>query len=283
VKARDLLSPRYVLEHRDRIGPFLHGKAARLSQLIRLAYGALEIPFTLNDRHLLALKERHRGHRAFIIGNGPSLRTTDLGRLRGEITFAFNKIYLAFDQTDWRPTYYVAEDRLVLQQTYREIGALRSFTKLFPAKAKEWVPRFHDGIYFALAYEQFYPHLPRFVCHALKGLYWGSTVVYSALQLACFMGIREIYLIGVDFSFSRPTKAEKEGGTTVYTSEGERDHFHPEYRKPGEKWYAPNLHFQEKAFEAARLAMERRGGSVVNATRGGELEVLPRVGFDTLF
>ena len=73
---------------------------------------------SLNYQKLAALKDKHQGKRAFIIGNGSSLRISDLDRLTGEITFACNKIYLAFDQTQWRPTYYVAGDRLFFMQTW---------------------------------------------------------------------------------------------------------------------------------------------------------------------
>ncbi len=34
-------------------------------------------------RQLAALKDIHRGQRCFIIGNGPSLKKTDLSRLEG--------------------------------------------------------------------------------------------------------------------------------------------------------------------------------------------------------
>ena len=36
---------------------------------------------------LAAFKDIHRGERCFIIGNGPSLKKTDLSRLRHEFTF----------------------------------------------------------------------------------------------------------------------------------------------------------------------------------------------------
>ena len=47
------------------------------------------------DAKLKALKDCHRGRRAVIVGNGPSLNVADLERLKDEITFASNKIYLA--------------------------------------------------------------------------------------------------------------------------------------------------------------------------------------------
>ena len=47
---------------------------------------------------LAALKDIHKGERAFIIGNGPSLKQTDLGKLKGEFTFGLNRIYLMFPE-----------------------------------------------------------------------------------------------------------------------------------------------------------------------------------------
>jgi hypothetical protein len=93
------------------------------------------------------------------------------------------------------------------------------------------------------------------------------------------MGIREIYLLGVDFNFSEPS--EKKG--RILISEGESNHFHPNYRNPGEIWAEPKLHQQKKAFEEAGKAVEKMGGRVFNATRGGKLEVFPRVNFNELF
>jgi hypothetical protein len=103
------------------------------------------------------------------------------------------------------------------------------------------------------------------------------------MQLACFMGIREIYLIGVDFNFTLSDKTGEENKRKIYISEGERNHFHPNYRKPGERWHEPELHYQEKSYLAAREVVQQLGGQIFNATRGGKLEIFQRVDFDTLF
>ena len=42
------------------------------------------------------LKDNYIGKRCFIIGNGPSLRIEDLNCLKGEYTFAANRIYEIF-------------------------------------------------------------------------------------------------------------------------------------------------------------------------------------------
>jgi hypothetical protein len=236
-------------------------------------------PETVQD-----LKNRHAGERAFVIGNGPSLRISDLDRITEEVTFACNKIYLAFPETAWRPTYYTVEDHLVAQQNHTEIEAMRRVaTKLFPHTLALHGIHFSDGLTYRFNWKDVYPALPEFSDDARHGFHWGSTVVYTMLQLAAFMGIREIYLIGIDFSFTIP--AHREGSTgkfNIYVSEGERNHFHPDYRKPGEHWHQPNLEYQEKSFLSARNYFETHGGHIFNATRGGRLECVPRIDLDTL-
>src|SRR6187551_16933 len=56
-------------------------------------------------RRLAALKDIHKGKRAFIIGNGPSLKQTDLSKLKNEITFGMNRVYLAFPDWGFSTTY----------------------------------------------------------------------------------------------------------------------------------------------------------------------------------
>ncbi len=71
------------------------------SRARRVTRPALDLPHTLathgfpvtaNDQTLAASKDRHEGERCSVIGNGPSLRTSALDRLRGESTFAANRI-----------------------------------------------------------------------------------------------------------------------------------------------------------------------------------------------
>ena len=71
-------------------------------------------------KKLSQFRNIHSGKRCFLIGNGPSLRASDLDTLHraGEITFAFNRIYNIFDQTEWRPTYYISQDEKMLADTF---------------------------------------------------------------------------------------------------------------------------------------------------------------------
>lgn len=271
-----LLNPFYVYERRSLIIPSLR-------DLFHRAISSSFFPITKDDKSLCRFKNIHQGKRAFIIGNGPSLSIDDLDRLKGDISFAFNKIYLCFQQTEWRPTYYMVEDFLVAPQNYQEINALKGFPKFFPEYLKDKTPPFENSIYFRLYSPPWNMNRPRpFSLNPLNRLYTGSTVTYTAMQLAAYMGIREMVLIGMDFNFILPKNRDGDQ-STICINNTEVNHFHAGYRKAGEKWFAPNLMHQEHAFDSAKRKIEALDGKILNATRGGKLEVFDRVDFDSLF
>ena len=69
-------------------------------------------------------KDIHRSQRAFIIGNGPSLKQTDLSKLKGEFTFGMNRFYLSYPELGFHSTYYVSINSLVIEQCAEDIRAL---------------------------------------------------------------------------------------------------------------------------------------------------------------
>jgi hypothetical protein len=244
-----------------------------------------EILFEESDKQIRALKDIQRGQRAFILGMGPSLLVSDIDRLKGEVTFACNKIYLAFDDTKWRPTYYSVIDLLVAQNNRSDICELR-LKKIFTRPLQSLFSDESDIIYVRAVRNPGPADNPRirFSKDILEATYGGHTVIYFQMQLAYYMGIREIYLLGVDFSFDIPkTRGEKTAhGEDVLVHSGEVNHFHPDYRKPGEKWSMPNLVYQYKAFQCAKEAFESDGGFIANASRSTKLDVFPLVDFDKI-
>jgi hypothetical protein len=100
------------------------------------------------------------------------------------------------------------------------------------------------------------------------------------------MGIREIYLLGLDFSFNVPSRVVQtieSGYERALESVGEVNHFHPDYRKPGEIWAIPRLDCQKVVFQLARRQFESVGGKVYNASRQSKLDVFDRVDLESLF
>jgi hypothetical protein len=252
------------------------------------------LPWNVSQRVLIKLRNRHAGRRAFIIGNGPSLRVEDLDRLKDEITFASNKIYLAYDQTAWRPSYYVVVDRLVAQNNAEAIAKqpgrkfmsddVRPFISDCPGAI--WLHERFDNSRLQLLPDARQAPVSscRFSKNIVAGVHGGGSVVFTQLQMAYYMGITEAILLGVDFSFSLPNKRT---GDSVYgaalKSEGEVNHFHRDYRKQGEQWSIPRLDVQEVAFAAARQIYERNGRKILNASRSTKLTVIKRQDFDALF
>jgi len=279
------LNPLHIIRNRHRILP-----------TIRRWRRELGIAWTPSDRRLLNLKDSLRGRRAVILGNGPSLRIPDLHRLGNEVTFASNKIFLAFEQTEWRPTFYSVTDRLVASNNatvIRRLGlqkVLSDLTYPFLGDCGDaiWV---HERVRNSYAFEHACEEdarkpAPYFSTNAFVGVESGDTVIYFQLQLAYFFGIREVYLIGVDFSFSTPSVVVETGILTQekgLVSQGEVNHFHPEYRKAGEVWGVPRLDRQYRAFLRARLAFEEAGGAVYNASRRTKLDVFEQRDFDNVF
>ena len=106
-----------------------------------------------------------------------------------------------------------------------------------------------------------------------------KTVVYTAIQFAVYMGIREIYLIGVDhhFHISQNDKGEIVVDPTV------KDYFSDAYNQDKANLYVPNTDRSTLTFMAARKYADAHGIKIYNATRGGKLEVFERVDLDSLF
>lgn len=273
----------------EHIGELIHSRhllsfnCARQWNIIkRLVLKKQSFFSTANDKRIESLKDVHKGQRAFIIGMGPSLLVSDIDRLKGEVTFSCNKVYLAFDDTKWRPTYYSVIDLLVAQNNHSDICELK-LKKIFTHPLQSLFSDESDIIYVKAVRNPGPADNPRirFNKDILQGTYGGHTVIYFQMQLAYYMGIREIYLLGVDFSFDIPKIAgeKTDHGEDILVHSGEVNHFHPDYRKPGEKWSMPNLAYQYKAFQCAKKVFESDGGFIANASRNTKLDVFPLVDF----
>lgn len=273
MKIRNVLNPVFLFENRSLIIPTLVTGSKKFLR----SHG---IPLTTNDRKVVALKNKHKGRRCFIIGSGPSLKNEDLDRLKDEVTFACNKIYLAFDSTEWRPTYYSVIDTLVAENNKPEIDALK-LNKIFEQTIRPYFTE--EQAIWLNSLDHTSAEERKFSTNALEGVYGGSSVLYFQMQLAFYMGIREIYLIGVDFSFDIPkSTGEICPSGEILKSQGEVNHFHPDYRKPGETWTMPLLDKQYMAFSAAKTAVESQRGKIFNASRSTKLDVFPLVNFDDI-
>jgi hypothetical protein len=214
----------------------------------------------------------HQGKRGFIIGNGPSLKKTDLSLLEDEITFGLNRIYLHFPEMGFETSYYVSVNTLVLEQCAPDIKSL-SMPRFITWRGRRWFDR--EVIFLDTDYTS-----PADFSGDLTGrIFEGSTVTYVAMQIAYYMGFDEVILIGVDHSFSTKGQPNK----TVVSSGADPDHFSSEYFGEGFRWQLPDLEASEQAYRLARTAYEADDRRILDATVGGKLEVFPKTSYEDLF
>lgn len=222
---------------------------------------------------LLRYQNIHLGERCFIIGNGPSLKSMNLELLNSEYSIGLNRIYLLFDQIKFKPTYLVSINSLVLDQFSDEISALEI------PKFLNWNQRKHYSnqdeatnfikLSFALG--------DRFQKEITSPISSGGTVTYAAMQIAYWMGFKEVILIGVDHNFVDKGTPNK---TEIRRSEIDENHFHPNYFPKGSKWQLPDLQRSELAYRLAKEAYQADGRRIVDATVGGKLKVFDKIDFE---
>ena len=215
----------------------------------------------------------HTGERCFVIGNGPSLKNTDMSKLKNEYTFGLNRIYLMFAELGFSTSYFVSMNDLVIEQSAAEIDALK-MPKFVSWRSRKWLTPNPDLYFLYSTYTG-----PRFSTDITKRLWEGATVTFIALQLAYYFGFSEVILIGVDHNFETKGKPN----TTITSQGDDPNHFNPGYFGKGFRWQLPDLETSEIGYRMARRAFEADDRKVVDATIHGKLEIFPKEKYDTLF
>jgi hypothetical protein len=228
-------------------------------------------------RRLAALKDKYRGQRCFIIGNGPSLRQTDVSKLKNEYTFGMNRVYLAFEEWGFATSFLVCVNSMVIEQVHEDFQRLQ-MPKFFSWRSRKLLypsgqPDAHTHFLFT-TYTG-----PKFAPDVTGRMWEGATVTFACLQLAFHMGFEQAILIGVDHTFV----AKGKPNTTVVSGGDDQSHFDPRYFGKGFRWQLPDLDTSERGYWLARQAYESAGREVLDATVGGQLQVFPKVEYDSLF
>jgi hypothetical protein len=217
---------------------------------------------------LHALKAQSSGDVAFLIGNGPSVKIEDLDQLVGRCSFCCNRFYLAYDQMEFRPTFTLSGDRQVVDDFGADIVDHSGNTVIFTTDENPkishslWLPSVSNGSRLVLANDRLARITP------------GGGTLIAAIQIGYFLGIRKFVLYGVDHNFN--FKKEQDAEDEFRSASGDENHFIKGYRS-GKSWCPPAMQLIEDSFSYADEMLRQEGGFLVNATRGGKLEVLERV------
>ena len=232
-----------------------------------------------DSKYLKTLHNIHNGKRCFIIGNGPSLKIEDLEKINNEYTFSANRIFKIFDKTTWRPTYYLAVDPNFIRSNCLELDNY-DFGEMFLGTDMNFdMSVFQHKATRIFEYTKFkvnkWNDLTAHVSEDISKYFSvGYTVTFSSIQLAIYMGFKEIYLLGVDFSYS----VVRDANGKIHKDNSVKDYFFGEKFSETVQSYNSTLH----AYEIAKEYADSHNIKIYNATRGGKLEIFERVKFDEI-
>jgi len=222
----------------------------------------------ISRRRIMAWKDRFPGQKTIILCNGPTLNSVDFGELDKDGIFCFgvNKINMLFSQTEFSPSVIVAINPYVIQQN-ADFYNSTDIPLFLNCTARKWIA-FRDNVHFihtAGIHRQFAKDCSISVNE-------GFTVTYVAMQLAFYMGFKEVALVGCDHSFAGNGPPNE----TVISGKQDLNHFAPDYFAYGEKWQLPDLIGCELHYDTARRVFEKHGRRIVNCTKGGSLKIFER-------
>jgi len=168
----------------------------------------------------------HVEQKCFMIGTGPSLTYDMLDQLIPHFTFAMNNISMAYPHTEWRPTYYINVANSTRSYPHWKTCAKESLKQAkhsFFWTKNARIPLDMNDMDFSLLSCHGYP------AWSWKPDMWVSrwgTSMFTALQLAVYMGFDPIYLIGCDLGyvagFNRETLQDSSHFVSDYLGDGKK-------------------------------------------------------------
>lgn len=258
------------------------------NMISELQLNAVEQVVPGNRKRLEALKDTHMGEICFVIGNGPSLKARDLDKLKekGIFCFASKGIYNIFEETQWRPDIWGVSDLDYIAIKKDKLNELDGFIKLVCAQSLiKCGIEISNSIYYPFIQAERKPKF--FNKDVTRGVHFYGTITAKLINFAVYMGFKKIYLLGCDHTL--PIKTDEHGKKVVDTSKNM--HFGSNYydsKEEQQKAYM-NIENAESAqqyvtdsYKDIKYFCDQLSVEIYNATRGGELEVFPRVNFDEI-
>lgn len=265
-----------------------------------------------NVKKSLALNKKfhglHKGERCFILATGPSISRQDLTPLAKEICISVSEFYLHPNFKTISPRYHV-EAPMHNPFKFEVVEKSLSNCNLHHNKTTHL---FLGNSSYEYSFSRYITNNPNMLKNnknyinyqgapeldeynyqndALwdisKAPFAPKTVVYSAIQVAAYMGFSEIYLLGCDHDYlkryfdgtfgcshfydeARSALSESAVNSVEYLDAFTLENWFQEYHSRWKQYRLMNEHLKHK------------GQLIYNATDGGMLDVFPRVKLDEI-
>jgi len=227
------------------------------------------ISYSFISKQFRSLKNTYKNQTCYIVGNGPSLNKMDLSLLDDKFVFGLNKIHLINQTNPLKVDIMVCVNEFVIQQSYNEIikNAPKTFLKwnwkYLLKKRNKNVNYVNSDLTFT-----------RFSNDITKNISEGYTVTFVAMQIAFYLGFKNVILIGVDHNFSQvgnPNEVQSLNHDDV-------NHFSKDYFK-GNKWQLADLFNSELSYTIAKFYFEKHNRVILNAGIDSRLDIFPKVDY----
>ncbi|MEQ8786848.1 MAG: DUF115 domain-containing protein [Pirellulaceae bacterium] len=236
-----------------------------------------------------ALRDRHRGRRCFIIGNGPSLAQQDLAPLADDVTIVMNAFYRhPILKTGWRPTIHCMAEPAAAYDDPRLLQILRdcatganAHLHVFPIEVRDIVRQYDLLPDERVRYVDFRGTTDSYPSDRQPTLTdtlpYMTNTAHLSLVVAMHLGCSPIYLMGMDHDWL----AHKGFDRHFYAHQGIES-------ESGSLWDLdsyPYLELMESSIRAwrdyiwLRRIAEQSGFEILNASHGGFLDVFPRADY----
>lgn len=158
-----------------------------------------------NVTKVLSLKDKYAGKRCFVAGTSPSVNLLDLNKLNNEFVFTVNRGYMLKEKGLMHSTFHVISDTNTFKDEGSKWEEMADFSKqLFCYAGMKAPPVNMDTIYFDYIQYQLNKAMS-FQDDLTKPLIAYQSVIHFAIQIAYYLGFREIYMFGVDLDFAKNT------------------------------------------------------------------------------
>lgn len=184
-----------------------------------------------------------QGPRAFVLGNGPSLRGFDFERLGDFDVFGMNAAYRHWDRIGIYPDYYSCLDLVVGLSHQEEIRRLIENAKSLGIRAFLLRNNLIEALGslknsdLVINFDLLKDGLPELSASTITT---GSHTAAWAVAL----GYREVYMLGIDCNYVEIVGEAKKGEGTELTiveePENNPNYFFDDYQQPGDRYNIPN-------------------------------------------
>lgn len=234
-------------------------------------------------------RNKHKGSRAFVIANGPSLSYQDIEPLKNEITFVANGFWKhPIISEQWQPTYYSFIDPNFFSSDPNNVNFFEEMNKRI-SNSTFFIPLFrgfenikkngfldHKNTFYVAAYGEPFPSVD--LTLLMQGF---QSVSAFILAQAVYMGCSPIYLMGYDHNYL----ANRGYDQHFYEGDTISDPFKRALPLAERSTYDGEMEALIKLwrnYRSIKSVAERNGIEIFNATKGGYLDVFKRYNYEDI-